>query len=213
MARKAASRRKPPSEAVKAAADRAAARADAKAKGEEYVETPKVPIDPPSAGGTTAPTAPGGELAIYPLSWTMEDVAPPLPTPGKGRPTKFTAELAEQIILRMCSRDRAGNVRAMRHICMDADMPAETTLYRWLAEEGDDRDHFREQYARARETRTEMMSDDNIVIADTELDPKRARVRIQARQWYQSKLNPKRYGDKVALTDPDGGVLKVKFEV
>jgi hypothetical protein len=38
---------------------------------------------------------------------------------------------------------------------------------------------------------------------------RRSDIRIKTRQWYAEKLLPKKYGSKLALTDPDGGPLMV----
>jgi hypothetical protein len=39
----------------------------------------------------------------------------------------------------------------------------------------------------------------------------RSRLRVDTRKWLMSKLAPKKYGDKqqVALTDPEGGPLRI----
>ena len=44
---------------------------------------------------------------------------------------------------------------------------------------------------------TDHFANEIINIADSEDDPKRARNRIDARKWYASKMNPKKYGDKI----------------
>jgi hypothetical protein len=62
-------------------------------------------------------------------------------------------------------------------------------------------------YARAREEQTHLTAEDVIKIADTEEDPNRARVRIDARKWYASKLNRKDYGDSLDL----GGSVVMKL--
>lgn len=41
------------------------------------------------------------------------------------------------------------------------------------------------------------MALDSVHIADTDLDPVRARVRIQARQWLAAKYAPKEYGERL----------------
>jgi hypothetical protein len=47
------------------------------------------------------------------------------------------------------------------------------------------------QYARAREEQAETLVGEIIEIADLEPDTNRARVRIDARKWYASKVLPK----------------------
>lgn len=54
-------------------------------------------------------------------------------------------------------------------------------------------------YARAKRSRAELIAQDIVEIADTEQDAQRARNRIQARQWYASKILPKEYGDRMDI--------------
>ncbi len=54
-------------------------------------------------------------------------------------------------------------------------------------------------YIRAQASRTELMVEEIVEIADTEPDANRARVRTDARKWYASKMNSKKYGDRIDL--------------
>lgn len=61
------------------------------------------------------------------------------------------------------------------------------------------------QYARAREERHELLLEQIIEIADT-IPPKdsitavqRSKVRMEARQWALSKMNPKKFGNKLEV--------------
>jgi len=54
-------------------------------------------------------------------------------------------------------------------------------------------------YARAQEMRADLLADEVISIADNEEDAAKARNQITARQWLASKLNTKRYGDRIDL--------------
>lgn len=99
----------------------------------------------------------------------------------------FSEELFEVI----CSRLAEGE--SLKAICEDVDMPNRSNVFRWLeANEG-----LRDKYARAREIQADAYADDCVYIADTEQDPQKARVRIDARKWHSSKLAPKKYGDSV----------------
>ncbi len=121
-----------------------------------------------------------------------------------GRPTSFTADCADAI----CARVMDGAILA--DICRDADMPDRRTVYRWFKAHDD----FRLMYAHAREARADMIADEVINIADTEPDPNKARVRIDARKWYAAKLNPKRYGDRTVIAgDPDGALTETHLVV
>ena len=104
-----------------------------------------------------------------------------------GRPSIFTAELAESI----CRELAEG--RSLKQIQHDDGMPSMTTVMRWL----EAKPEFRDQYARARERQAHHYAAEIVEIADTEEDPAKARVRIDARKWVASKLLPKAYGERV----------------
>jgi len=81
----------------------------------------------------------------------------------------------------------------------DPTMPTRETIYRWLHEDVD----FHDNYTRAREAQADYFADEIANIADTEPDPNKARVRIDARKWAAGKLKPKVYGDKLDVTGID----------
>lgn len=85
--------------------------------------------------------------------------------------------------------------KSLREICEPDDMPDRATVNRWLSEDPD----FCNQYARAREQQADFYADEIIEIADSEKDAAKARNRIDARKWKASKLNAKKYGDKLDL--------------
>ena len=71
---------------------------------------------------------------------------------------------------------------------------------------------FAATIARAREAGQDTLTAETINIADdaTEENVQSARLRIWARQWYASRLSPKKYGDKVAIGgDPDGTPIQI----
>jgi len=139
-----------------------------------------------------------------------------------GRPSDFTREIADAI----CELIADG--RSLRSICDDEGMPSKTTVFRWLAAN----EEFRNQYAYARETQADTYFEDVIDIADDSRNDwmkvsgeddvgwrlngdhvRRAQLRIDARKWMAGKLRPKKYGDKLALTDPTGeGPLQVVIQ-
>ena len=67
-----------------------------------------------------------------------------------GRPTMYSAELAERI----CQRIENGE--SERRIAMDDDMPSQTTMWRWKEEHPE----FCKQSARAREASAEKFNDE-----------------------------------------------------
>lgn len=133
---------------------------------------------------------------------------------GPGRPSLFTEELATRI----CERLAAGE--SLRAICLDDDMPDESTVRKWAIAP----DHpFYPQYARAREIGYHGMADELTEIADDGTNDwmerrkeenagweingehlQRSRLRVDTRKWLLSKALPKIYGDKLALAGADG---------
>lgn len=79
-------------------------------------------------------------------------------------------------------------------ICRDEGYPSRGAVIDWSA-----RPEWSDRYARAREAGIEAQVDRITEIADTEPDPNRARVMIDARKWIASKLLPKRYGDRLEV--------------
>jgi hypothetical protein len=120
---------------------------------------------------------------------------------------------SEEIADRIC--DALADARSLRSICGDPDMPSQSTVFRWLA---DDRfSDFRERYARAREAQADALFDEMLDIADDGSNDwmerkredgsteevlnhehvQRSKLRIEARKWMAGKLRPKVYGDKL----------------
>ena len=138
-----------------------------------------------------------------------------------GRPSDYTQELADNI----CEALAMG--RSMRSVCRDEDMPAMSTVFRWLREKPE----FQEQYTRAKEESADAMAEEMLSIADDADDDytdhedkgrvvdrehiQRSRLKIETRKWLASKLRPKKYGDKVQqeVTGKDGGPIENKWSV
>jgi len=129
-------------------------------------------------------------------------------------PRPYTAEIGDVICQRLVDGE------SLRKICLSDDMPAASTIFKWLAEN----EAFAEQYARAREAQADTLADEILDIADdgandyTEKERpdgstydafdaehvQRSRLRVEARKWIAAKLKPKKYGDKTLLgSDPD----------
>jgi transposase-like protein len=106
-----------------------------------------------------------------------------------GRPSDYSPEKAEAI----CSLIASGE--SVRAISQRDDMPAESTIYLWLAKES----AFSERYARAREQQADVYAQEIVSIADEAKDAQIARLQMDARKWAASKLAPKKYGDKLDL--------------
>jgi len=134
-----------------------------------------------------------------------------------GRPSKFTNELATEILERISSGE------SLRQITRDAHMPVISTVYVWMMKDPT----FSEQYAKAREEQAETLADEIIALADQDpiqiVDDKGiARVdsgwvtwqknRVDARKWVASKLKPKKYGDRTTLAGDADNPLKVDVD-
>lgn len=119
--------------------------------------------------------------------------------PG-GRPSDYTIDIAAEIL------NRIADGRSVRSICTDEDMPAKSTVFKWLMLHKE----FADQYARACDQRAEAIFEETLEIADdsardymdTENGPvfnqehvQRARLRVDTRKWFVSKLAPKKYGE------------------
>lgn len=135
----------------------------------------------------------------------------------------FDPEIANIILLRL------SNGETLSSICKTEGMPVSSTVRRWAM----DLDHpFAAQYAHAREIGYHEMADEIRDIGDDGRNDwmlrhgeddagwrengetvARARLRVETRKWLLSKALPKIYGDKLALTDNDGGKLVVTFAV
>lgn len=128
-----------------------------------------------------------------------------------GRPTDYSKEMVDAICAAIAISERG-----LHHICKEnPNLPAVTTIMRWLSEK--DKDYFREQYAYAREAQADYMIDQMMVISDDSKDDtietskgdfpnnewiNRSRLRVDTRKWVLSKLLPKKYGDRLEVETP-----------
>lgn len=110
----------------------------------------------------------------------------------RGRPSDYTDVLADKIC------DRVAKGESLRDIALDDAMPSRVTLYKWLID--DRKPYFISQYERAVDIRAENKFDEIERIAEDESrDVQRARLMIDTRKWYLSKIMPKKYGERQAL--------------
>lgn len=113
----------------------------------------------------------------------------------------------DEIFNYVCKEIESG--KALRNVLKEEQMPSTSTFFQWLELYPDKA----KQYARATEVRSEVIFDDILSIADQNAGDtyinefgvevinsdviQRSRLRIDARKWVLSKLNPKKFGDKV----------------
>ena len=113
---------------------------------------------------------------------------------GEAVTVAYSAEDRADVQERICTM-LAGGMSLKRILENEPGMPSRDTVYKWLIEDAD----FSDNYTRAREAQADFYADEITDIADTEDDPNKARVRIDARKWAAGKLKPKVYGDRLQL--------------
>jgi hypothetical protein len=139
---------------------------------------------------------------------------------GRGG-TRYSRQLA----IAICEELVEG--RSLRSICADEGMPSPSNVFLWLERHAE----FRSLYARARHLQADLIFDDVLEIADDARGDwvrrrkgsgwmanaeniRRSKLRIAARKWAAAGLKPRKYGDKVALSDSDyAPVVKVVREI
>ena len=110
-----------------------------------------------------------------------------------GRPTIYT----EELVTRIC--ERLANGESLRKICRDNEMPDRKTVYLWLLDPK--KESFFHQYTRACDIRADELFDELEEIAYNEdKDVARAKLIVDTRKWYLSKVMPKKFGDKMDYT-------------
>lgn len=140
-----------------------------------------------------------------------------------GRPSSYTKEMGDEICRLL------GKGMTLTKICKDPAFPDDDTVRAWAL---DDTHAFFGQYARARLVGYHRMADEIVDISDDDAGDwsirndgddgdvrrvfnaeavARSRVKVDTRKWLLSKALPKLYGDKLALTDADGGKLVIEF--
>lgn len=143
-------------------------------------------------------------------------------TPSKGRPSKYTPELADEIV-----RDIAEGV-TLSDICRRDHMPDRSTVYDWMR----GNDAFSQRFARAREVGFDRIAEEALEIVDDDSrdwEPitneagqvvgikvdgehvQRSKLRAEMRLKLLAKWDPKRYGDRVDLNH--GGDLQLNVTV
>ena len=142
----------------------------------------------------------------------------PKPRKKMGRPTRYTEELAAEILTRIAEGE------SLRRITMEPSMPSHASVYLWLLQKPD----FSDKYARARDEQAETLADEILAIADEPpaevVDDKGVsrtdsgwvtwqKNRMDARKWVAAKLKPKKYGDRQIVAGDAESPLQVQSEV
>lgn len=105
-----------------------------------------------------------------------------------GRPTKYTPEKGDKI----CEMVAEG--KSASAACKEVGI-ALKNMYGWLRAH----ESFRSNYEIARQDAADTLVDELMLIADTEEDVQRAKLKIDARKWVAARMKPKSWGDKQDL--------------
>jgi hypothetical protein len=125
----------------------------------------------------------------------------------------YSKEEIEKTFDEICLRIEEGE--SLRSVLRSEGMPSSQTFYIWI----DSEESKSKQYARATSKRADAMFEDILDIADDSTNDyietdigdgvtvqklnsehiQRSRLRVDARKWALSKMNPKKYGDKVDI--------------
>jgi len=117
----------------------------------------------------------------------------------------------KELFIDICTEITKG--KSLRNILKEENMPSTATFFKWIS---DDEEKLK-QYARACDIRAEVIFDEMLEIADdgsndftkkiapdgSEIEilnsehVQRSRLRVDTRKWLLSKLNPKKYSDKI----------------
>ncbi len=146
---------------------------------------------------------------------TMTQPAPP--AAKRGRPSKFTDALAEEIC------ERLGKGEPLAAICRGEGMPKVQTVSDWRTRYPE----FSVSIACAREEGFDALATECLKIADTPLEGTRTRIgkdgiesiredmlghrrlQIETRLKLLSKWDPKRYGDKIDVNATHSGEIRI----
>lgn len=137
-------------------------------------------------------------------------VKPKVAVPKKphGRPSKYTPEIADEIVNRIATGE------PLRQICRDEHMPQWRTIYDWQ----DANKEFYARIAHARERGEEAIAQECLEIADSAKNDwmeahgkddegyrlngehiQRSKLRIETRLKLLAKWNPRKWGEKVDM--------------
>lgn len=144
-----------------------------------------------------------------------------------GRPTIYSEELTDLF----CSRLLDGT--SVNTVCKADDMPDKSTIFLWLSKYPE----FSDKYAMAKEFSAEALADEMFDISDNQCDDvvmvdgiplqvdgkdvktvssakvQQARLRVDTRKWYLSKIVPKKYGDKQQIEHTISPVAQILEDI
>jgi hypothetical protein len=126
----------------------------------------------------------------------------------------YTQEQIEEMFNSICYKIEVEGL-ALRNVLKLDNTPSSRTFAKWLREDA----NKVKQYTRATDGRADKIFEDIIVICDSTEDDiitnedgakitnhnviQRDRLRVDTRKWYLSKLNPKKYSDKIQVDNTE----------
>lgn len=135
----------------------------------------------------------------------------------------YSEEEKIEIVKTVCERIMGGE--SMRSITKDENLPKFSTFLIWISED----EQKSKQYEMAMKVRSELMFEELLDIADDGTNDymqkltdngfvdvynsehvQRSRLRVDARKWYLSKLNPKKFGDKIDANLNHEGKIQIE---
>ncbi len=103
--------------------------------------------------------------------------------------SKFNAKIAVKILEAYSSGKNLDQIEKKKGF------PSRRSILRWRSQFPE----FGAAYSEALDAYTDSIIEECISIAETELDPKRAKVKIDIRTWIASRINRVRWGDRLEI--------------
>ena len=135
---------------------------------------------------------------------------------SKGRPTKCTQEITDELCRRLADGD------SLREVCADEKMPEKSTVLLWVVQErkieGTDR-LFSDQYHAGREAAGYSHADEAMDLRNEirtgDIDPQAAKVILDALKWGAERMAPKRHSQRqeVDHRSGDGSMTPSRIEL
>ena len=113
--------------------------------------------------------------------------------------------------------------RSLRSVLTDKNTPSAKTFFKWVDSSNEKLQH----YTRAQELRADNIFDEMLQIADTPVDGvvkketekgleittsdmlQHRRLQVDTRKWILSRMNPKKYGDKLETDNTHSGEITI----
>lgn len=120
-----------------------------------------------------------------------------------GRPTKYTQELADEILLEIETTPRG-----LDEICRsNSHFPPPSTIYRWMDAQAGFRERYIESKKRQAQTYVDRVTTDLYKEYDQPHQVSQLKIQADFIKWYAGRLVPKLYGDKAAVEDKQDAAI------